>query len=101
MGFKREGMVLSEHLKCAAKLYTVGLKVESSLYSHKSETTMFSFEKNILMFFSNETFSLPSKQEMLIFCSTATASLYRRGINLWPLLLPNLALVPVVAPGEG
>ena len=40
---------------------------------------MFSFEKNIKMFFSNETFSLPSKQEMLIFCSTATASLYSSG----------------------
>ena len=40
---------------------------------------MFSFEKNIKMFFSNETFSLPSKQEMQIFCSTATASLYSSG----------------------
>ena len=59
--------------------YTVGLTMESSLYSHLSETTMFSLEKNIKMLFSNETFSLPSKQEMLIFCSTATASLYRRG----------------------
>ena len=79
MRFKRERRGLSEHPKCAATLYTVGLTMESSLYSYYSETTMFSFEKNIKMFFSTEIFSLPSKQELLLFCSTATTSLYRRG----------------------
>ena len=80
MRFKREGRGHSEHTKCAASLLcTDGLTMELSLYSHQSETNMFSFEKNIKMFFSNETFSLRSKQEMLIFCSTATASLYSSG----------------------
>ena len=76
---KREGRGHSKHPKCAATLYTAGLTLESSLYSHLSETNMFSFEKNIKMLFSNETCSLPSKQEMQIFCSTATASMYSRG----------------------
>ena len=76
--FQKREEGLSEHPKCPATLYTVGLTMESSLYSYYSETTMFSFEKNIKMFFSNEIFSLPSKQEMLIFCSTATTSLYKR-----------------------
>ena len=72
-----EGSLRTSQMCC----YTVYCWTDSGIVAIFTlvETKMFSFEKNIKMFFSNKTFSLPSKQEMLIFCSTATASLYKRG----------------------
>ena len=72
-----EGSLRTSQMCC----YTVYCWIDNGIvfYIHISQKLQCFHSYNILLFFSNETFSLPSKQEMLIFCSTATASLYRRG----------------------
>ena len=72
-----EGLLRTSQVFC----YTVYCWIDNgigAIFTLVRNYNVFIREKHS-MFFSNETFSLRSKQEMLIFCSTATASLYRRG----------------------
>ena len=74
---RREGSLRASQMCC----YTVYCRIDNGIvfYIHISQRLQCFHSYNIFMFFSNEAFSLPLKQEMLIFCSTATASLYERG----------------------
>ena len=67
------------HPTYVATLYTVGITMESSLNLHLTENRDLVFERNNEFFFSNETLSWLSTQEMQLFCSTATVSLHSRG----------------------